>query len=66
MTKAEKEKINENKIKNGMNIKLKEKKILNDEFDPTYKKRNNNLTSVLSIRRSFFYTKKINSNTFKK
>ena len=59
--KTKREKINENKNKKGINLKLKENKVINDELYRRDIKKNNNLTNILSIRTSFFYKKKINS-----
>ena len=59
--KTKREKINETKIKNGMNLKIREYKVINDEYNPRDKKINNNLTNILSIRKSFFNKNNKNS-----
>ena len=62
LTKAQKKIDNGNKKRNAINVNLRENKRKNDDINPVYKKKNNNLTNILSIHPSFFYTKKINNN----
>ena len=44
-----------------MNLKIREYKVINDEFNPRDKRINNNLTNILSIRKSFFNKNNKNS-----
>ena len=56
------EKVQDNLLKDKINNKLKVKKIINENINSVFKKRNN----ILSINSSFFYKKKIKSINIKK